>query len=511
MNQSITKSWLARPDWWFHSTKETDREVIKFFGNFHELYPITDLDSVIIYDQLARHYFRDDIFNFMKYTPKALEYTGRLLIGDLGRFSPEEFVFILLPLRHTKRADKIELALKYLYQHPKYKEHPSIFVRFYKASIEQLSKFHGYFMETFTNYEFDESEWSRFDILEHIPSKSMPIYCAAVEEDINYLKRHRIQSVLISLSGGVDSMVLLRRFHAASNSLNIPCEAVHINYGNRGATNEMEIDLLRAYCGKMGVKLTVRHIREIHRTKDHLRDFYEEITRSIRFEMYRLLGQHNRSITLLGHHQDDAVENILSNVRKGRNWDNLMGMEEVYHERGVLMGRPFLGLSKQQIIDFAVENHLPYLCDSTPSWSERGRMRDNVIPALNTFSNQCHGLIHMSKEMTRLMGIISTSLWNPFRSRVEYTTYLYTDKKMVIIPYEKASFEWGLPFWHGLLIDIARYMKVAYPSKRSIQNFVRVAASPNFNHRNKNQVDLSKDLRVVIPYNQDKIYVCYMS
>jgi tRNA(Ile)-lysidine synthetase-like protein len=499
---NITKSWLEHPQWWFHSTPETDREVIHFYGDFEKLYPRNDIDSIILYDQLSRHYFRNDIFNIMRYTAKAIEYVQPLLIGDLGRFSPEEFVFILLPLRHTKRATEIESAIKYLKQHPKYHESPSIFVRFYKASIEQLSKFHGYFLDTYIPCEsnFLDRTFSEYDILDYIPDTPLILGQDALEEDINYLTRHNVSKVIVSLSGGVDSNVLLHRYVAAARKLSISCEAVHINYSNRGMVNEKEVIFLRHLCNKLDVKLYVRNIREIRRTKDHLRDFYEEVTRKIRFGIYKLLSDNPQAIILLGHHQDDAVENILSNMRKGRNWDNLMGMSEEYYEREVRMGRPFLNDQKINLVDYAVKNGIPYLCDSTPKWSERGRMRDTVIPALEILEGQCNGLVNASNEMSRLYHILENSLWKPFLKQIIYNG-------VVTIPYRLDSFDWGMCFWSGLWIEIARYLHVAYPSKRSIENFLKAIKKVQFKNRIVAQIYMSKNLRVVIPNNMQNIIV----
>lgn len=465
----VSQTWIQHPQWWFNSTPKTDREVITFYGtNFLNIHCQDDLDYLILYDQLARHYFRNDPLNYSIYTVKALEYTNRLLIGNKGRFSPEEFVFILLPLRHTKVPSNIQRALSELRIHPLYSLSPSIFVRFYKASIQQLSKFHEIGTKVYLPCQRTFKQWSSTDILEFSPTSHLKLLEKALEEDINFINKWKPNQIVVSLSGGVDSMVLLHRFSKVCQELGKECCAIHINYGNRGEICQKEVELLRDFCEELNIKLYVREIYEIQRTKDKEREFYEELTRQIRFDMYKIVSGSN-GMVLLGHHQDDAVENILSNIRKERNWGDLRGMNTTHIERAVWVGRPLLNSNKKVIIEYAHNYNIPYLEDSTPKWSERGRMRDIVIPALNTFDNQCHGLVKMSEEMKHLYHLMEESVWKPFRKNIVRLNE--DDVKMELT---NASLQWGNAFWNETMIDIARTLKVIYPSHKSIQNFLKM-------------------------------------
>lgn len=483
----ISQDWIQHPQWWFHSTPQTDREVMKHYGDFFQIHIQDDLDSVILYDQLARHYFRNEPVMLFMQTSKAVIIAKRLLIGNIGRFSPEEFVFILLPLRHTKQPKEIQNSIFHLKQHPAFRDpYPSIMVRFYKAGITQLSKFHTFFMDQYVA-EYDIPNWNVFrDILEYCPER----LCQRQSPDIfgiqTFLNKHQPKRIIVSLSGGVDSMVLL---HTLLDK-NVPIEAVHINYRNRGDICDLEVDMMRNYCSYLGVSFTVRRIEEILRTKDQFRDFYEDITREIRFEMYKMLAGTD-GMVLLGHHQDDAVENILSNIRKGRNWDNLMGMTETHYEKGVWIGRPFLKFRKEEIIGYAKDNHIPYLEDSTPMWSERGQMRDDVIPALNRFPNQCQGFIEMAVEMKRMDSLIRKSLWEPYQKQmIRETENIYT------LPFGLCYLEWGVAFWAPFLIDIAREWKVVYPSRKAIYNFMKAMTHGSL------RVQLSKDIQIRVKQNR---------
>jgi hypothetical protein len=80
------------------------------------------------------------------------------------------------------------------------------------------------------------------------------------------------------------------------------------------------------------------------------------------------------------------MENIFSNLSKQIHFDNLLGMKSItYDLNDVMILRPMLEFNKSQIIEYADNNDIPHLEDSTPSWSRRGQMRDVLIPSIQNF------------------------------------------------------------------------------------------------------------------------------
>lgn len=185
--------------------------------------------------------------------------------------------------------------------------------------------------------------------------------------------------ICVSLSGGVDSMVLLHEL-ITLNKTNCEIIAVHINYNNRTTCDE-EVKFVQRYCDALNIQLFVRHITEMTRNRDSNRKKYEEYTRCIRFEEYK---RHNCPI-ILGHNYEDTIENIISNISSKKNYHNLKGMSYESEEREVKIIRPYLQKSKDDIYKYAFENSIPHLEDSTPKWSRRGKLRDHVIPTLEKY------------------------------------------------------------------------------------------------------------------------------
>ena len=164
---------------------------------------------------------------------------------------------------------------------------------------------------------------------------------------------------------------------------------VHINYNNRKESQD-ELDFVNYYCDYLGVKLVYRTIKEIKRDDcldNGLRDMYEEITKKIRYDMYNLQKEGDDIYVLLGHNKDDCFENIITNITNKSCYDNLCGMETLKIIDDINFWRPMLNVKKKDIIAFANIYNIPYLFDSTPKWSVRGKIRDNLRPVICSLKN----------------------------------------------------------------------------------------------------------------------------
>ncbi|KAJ1449538.1 hypothetical protein M885DRAFT_500519 [Pelagophyceae sp. CCMP2097] len=222
------------------------------------------------------------------------------------------------------------------------------------------------------------------------------------------------RTVVVSVSGGVDSMLLLwvvARL-AASEAVfaGMRVHAVHINYGNRGVS-EREADFVQKWCGWLGVPLWRRDVTELAKASTASRADYEDVTRDVRFDVYkRALGEdvsaaalseqaafsapppassrrapagRSAGLVLLGHNRQDASENLFTNINRGQHYENLRGMAPLSVERGVTVARPMLGIDKKTIYADAAKLHVPHTRDSTDPLCERGMLRDKWLPAVN--------------------------------------------------------------------------------------------------------------------------------
>jgi tRNA(Ile)-lysidine synthetase-like protein len=235
--------------------------------------------------------------------------------------------------------------------------------------------------------------------------------------------------LIVSLSGGVDSMVILYILHSL-NIQYLDLVAVHLDYHNRSETG-LEAEFLFRYCELLKIPLYYKYIHEGTRNrKSKEREEYEETTKNIRFNLYKnvenIYTNHNKIGVILGHHKGDLQENIFFNLMKGRTLTDLSVIKEDVYMLGINILRPLLCHPKSDIFDFAHKNNIPYFKNTTPVWSNRGKYRNTIEPSLiDTFGNGVlTSLSKISTESDELSMIINKNIIEPY-----FTTITVKDKK----------------------------------------------------------------------------------
>jgi tRNA(Ile)-lysidine synthetase-like protein len=186
----------------------------------------------------------------------------------------------------------------------------------------------------------------------------------------------RPSPVFISLSGGVDSMVIgkiLVHLRDGGDSSVGDVIAIHVDYGNR-EESAAEAEYVSQWCGRQGIRFVCRRITEVRRGIT-ARDDFERISRELRYSTYHEAISANKHAddtvesygVIFGHHQGDLQENVISNVMRGCSPLQLSGMSESSLINGVYVWRPLLPHLKEHILEFAHKYGVPYFRDTTVS------------------------------------------------------------------------------------------------------------------------------------------------
>ncbi len=337
------------------------------------------------------------------------------------------------------------------------------------------------------------------DILEFQPfiaDMSVAGNHAIVKTIINFLARRGIHPsktsctqirntpVLVSLSGGVDSMVIASVLSFLRDSCNygqLFLSAVHIDYGNR-PESAAEANFVKNYAMNL-IKFddfVLRRIDEVTRgvTK---RDDYEKISRNVRYDLYKstiskcikLCAQNDPDHlieevgVMLGHHRGDVVENVISNSNKGCGPLDLSGMTEISQNDGVTIYRPLLPLDKVDVFNYSHKFGVPYFKDTTPHWSTRGKLRNKLIPLLEeVYGDGClNNLAKLAEESDEARDLFNKSAFRPFMDTV-------VRYPMGII-FSTAPFKsQGTYFWKIALRDLLHKSGLGMFSDKSIESFL---------------------------------------
>lgn len=336
-------------------------------------------------------------------------------------------------------------------------------------------------------------------ILEYVPDIQLKINEQNImDEEImktisEFCKRLDNKKVLVSLSGGVDSMVLITILHW----LDFPIIAAHINYNNRTETT-MEQEFLEKWCEYNNIKLYIKNINEIKRSTTK-RSEYETITKNMRLDFYKeIITTENIDYVLLAHHKDDIIENIFANICRGRNYLDLAVIREHTTISGINIGRPMINYYKTAIYEFAHKYQVPYFLDTTPKWSVRGKYRDIISPAIeDAFTqNVKENLINISDQADQWNSLIEKEIIRPFIEKVKFNIDDYS--KSIEFNIEK-YIDYPIAFWSVVLMNLFNQFGHKAPSKKSIQTFINsIKYRAGQNHSHKYNVTLCNNNKCTI-------------
>ncbi len=185
--------------------------------------------------------------------------------------------------------------------------------------------------------------------------------------------------LIVGVSAGVDSMVLLHLLNACCQAYGLTLIVAHINHGLRPEESEKEAELVKKESERLN--LTFEYGRFQAKEFQKARGLsLQDAARKIRFHFFRdLLQKHQAHKIALGHNADDQVETVFLRLIRGAGLKGLKGMLPI-REGGVI--RPLLETWRREIELFAEERKIPYLLDSSNLKENylRNRLRLSLIP-----------------------------------------------------------------------------------------------------------------------------------
>jgi tRNA(Ile)-lysidine synthase len=179
-------------------------------------------------------------------------------------------------------------------------------------------------------------------------------------------------AIVAGLSGGADSVALLRWLCSLREEYGLSLCAAHLNHGLRGEESDGYEAFCRELCGKWGVPLHVKRV-----DLSGLACGVEEAGRNAR---YAFFGEFGRKIAL-AHTLSDRMETFLMNAGRG---SALRGLCSIPPIRGQIV-RPLIECSRAQVEKYCADNNLPFRTDSTnyDIGYRRNYIRNEVMPLLD--------------------------------------------------------------------------------------------------------------------------------
>ncbi|WP_341266395.1 tRNA lysidine(34) synthetase TilS [Candidatus Phytoplasma fraxini] len=198
---------------------------------------------------------------------------------------------------------------------------------------------------------------------------------------------------IVSVSGGVDSMVLLDYLYNLKYSLVV----VHFNHLKRKQSFKDKI-LIQQYC--IFKKIPFYYFELNIDQKD-----FQNQARMLRKQKLKEIALKYKTFYLItAHHLDDLAETILFKISRGSSLLGYSGMQSSYLHDNFYFLKPFLYVSKEKIISYAVQNKIPFLEDYTNNLNiyTRNKIRNKIIPFFKEINNFSKNIQKFHCQMTEM-------------------------------------------------------------------------------------------------------------
>lgn len=180
--------------------------------------------------------------------------------------------------------------------------------------------------------------------------------------------------VLVALSGGADSVALLR----VLVELGYKCICAHCNFHLRGDESVRDEKFVTELCHSLSVPLEKVHFDTMGYASSHGVSI-EMAARELRYGWFEQVRQkHGASCIAVAHHRDDSVETFLLNLSRGTGINGLKGISP---KNGYVV-RPLLEVGRADILDYLRHIGQDFVTDSTnlEDVYTRNKIRLDIIP-----------------------------------------------------------------------------------------------------------------------------------
>ena len=194
-----------------------------------------------------------------------------------------------------------------------------------------------------------------------------------VQENLSFLKESKL---LLAVSGGLDSMVLLHLCKASDFDIAV----AHCNFQVRADESHQDEAFVVSQCKNLNVSLFVTRF-ETEAYAAAQKQSIQVVARNLRYDYFHsILINNDYDYILTAHHLNDSLETFLINFTRGTGLEGLTGIPQ-QNDKVV---RTLLPFSKMEIEEYAQKNDITWREDSSNSTEkyQRNKYRHSVVPLL---------------------------------------------------------------------------------------------------------------------------------
>jgi len=234
--------------------------------------------------------------------------------------------------------------------------------------------------------------------------------------------------ILIAVSGGADSVVLLHLLHKVGYKIAL----AHCNFNLRGEESDNDEKFVKNLCSKYNIK---SHFISFN-TKEFAsknKISIEMAARDLRYNWFNeLCSKYRYTKIATGHHLNDSIETIFINLTRGTGINGLTGISAI---NGNII-RPLLFATRKQIEQYTVSEKLHYRNDSSNTSNKfvRNIIRNEIIPAFKRINTAFEDTMKQNLENINSAATIYNNEINNTKTKL-----LLKDKTQFKIPIKELS------------------------------------------------------------------------
>nr|WP_275583027.1 tRNA lysidine(34) synthetase TilS [Gracilibacillus alcaliphilus] len=206
--------------------------------------------------------------------------------------------------------------------------------------------------------------------------------------------------VIIGVSGGADSLLLLKYYTMLREEWHLEIIAVSIDHGLRGQESAQDVQFVAELCKKWGVTFVGRQV-DVNQRKQMEKEGTQQAARILRYQVFEeVMRSYQADFLALAHHGDDQAETVLMRLIRQSNPASLTGIPIKRPFACGYLIRPFLTLSKPEIYHYCDVYQIVAREDPSNQSSTymRNFLRNQVMPLLKQREPQLHIRIQAMTE-----------------------------------------------------------------------------------------------------------------
>jgi|GEM_PF-794227 len=270
------------------------------------------------------------------------------------------------------------------------------------------------------------------------------------------------KAILVSLSGGRDSMTLLALLLSLKEEYSLKIYTAYINHNLRDDESVKEEKFIKKYIKKLNIPLFTLKINKScwYNLKQ---ESIEMAARRIRYDFLKnIIIKNNIDYIATGHNLNDRIETYFLSLFRAGGIDTLKSIPLINNN----IIRPMLNITRNEINKFIDKNSIPFIEDSTNKKNiyKRNIIRNKIIPIFNEIHTDYEkSFIHIFKFLEEEQQLIN-KITNKYYKKI----LIYQSESKICIDKKKFA-RLDIALKKNLIKLILK--KLSYPIKPSLSLF----------------------------------------